>query len=48
VENSSEGVALAGSPAALIDLLIKDADLNKWATLKKDVLAEAQLIGDGS
>jgi hypothetical protein len=30
--HKSEGVALAGSPAALIDLLIKDAALNKWAT----------------
>ena len=30
--HKSEGVTLAGSPAALIDLLIKDADLNLWAT----------------
>ena len=30
--HKSEGVALTGSPAALIDLLIKDAALNKWAT----------------
>ncbi len=27
-----EGVALAGNPAALIDLLIRNPDLNKWAT----------------
>jgi hypothetical protein len=30
--HKSEGVKLVGSPAALIDLLIKDADLNQWAT----------------
>jgi hypothetical protein len=30
--HKSEGVKLVGSPAAMIDLLIKDADLNKWAT----------------
>jgi hypothetical protein len=30
--HKSEGVKLVGSPAALIDLLIKDEDLNKWAT----------------
>jgi len=30
--HKSEGVKLVGSPAALIDLLIRDADLNKWAT----------------
>jgi hypothetical protein len=30
--HNSEGVKLVGSPAALIDLLIKDADLNQWAT----------------
>lgn len=30
--HKSEGVELVGSPAALIDLLIRDQDLNKWAT----------------
>jgi hypothetical protein len=30
--HKSEGVKLVGSPAPLIDLLIKDADLNHWAT----------------
>jgi hypothetical protein len=30
--HKSEGVKLVGSPAALIDLLIRDADLNRWAT----------------
>jgi len=30
--HKSEAVELVGSPEALIDLLIKDMDLNKWAT----------------
>jgi hypothetical protein len=30
--HKSEGAKLVGNPAPLIDLLIKDADLNKWAT----------------
>ncbi len=30
--HKSEGVKLVGSPAALINLLIKDAGLNQWAT----------------
>ena len=30
--HKSEGVKLVGSPAALIDLLIKDEDLNQWVT----------------
>ena len=30
--HKSEGVKLVGSPTALINLLIKDADLNQWAT----------------
>jgi len=30
--HKSEGLKLVGSPAALINLLIKDADLNQWAT----------------
>lgn len=32
LHHHGEGVKLAGSPAPLIDLLIRDADLNRWAT----------------
>jgi hypothetical protein len=46
--HKGEDATLVGSPAALINLLIKDANLNQWATSKNGVLAEARLIGDGS